>query len=303
MMIEPGHLFWLRAVTNAALFIASFTVFYCVFRAWPRRRRRWPVSVWKQWLRRRRYPPLVLGLFGIKETGESMERKERLLVKAGMALDPVLYELLRRSALAAAGCATAAGLWLLSGTRPVPPLVEPVYIVLSGVTALIVLLLDPVILEALGKYRSQRIMKEIYVLSNQLLYYTGSKMSLHAKLVRCVPFSRSIRGELQLLLNEWYEDAERAIGRFKRRLGTDEAYSFAETLNSIRLNESDSYYELLRERIQDYKEKLELARDSRKETTSYILFVIAGIPILNTFRLFVYPWVQEGQKLFDSIHS
>ncbi|MNG35727.1 hypothetical protein D3C84_1225380 [compost metagenome] len=58
---------------------------------------------------------------------------------------------------------------------------------------------------------------------------------------------------------------------------------------------------LLRQRIQDYKEKLEMAKESRKETTSYFLFVIAGIPILYTFQVFIYPWVREGQLLFQSL--
>src|SRR5690606_35672412 len=138
----------------------------------------------------------------------------------------------------------------------------------------------------LSRKRSQQIMKEIYLISNQLLYYNGSRLSLHHKLSQCLPFTRVIRSEVQLLLNEWYSGAEQAIRSFKQRLSTDEAYSFAETINSIRLFENDDYYLLLRQRIQDYKEKLELAKDSRKETTSYVLFVIAGIPILNTFRIF-----------------
>lgn len=74
-----------------------------------------------------------------------------------------------------------------------------------------------------------------------------------------------------------------------------------ETLDALRLHESPEYYELLRVRIADYKEKIELAKESRKESTSYFLFVIAGIPILYTFQIFIYPWVREGQKLFQSL--
>ncbi|PYI51619.1 hypothetical protein [Paenibacillus flagellatus] len=301
MIIESEHLFWLRAVTHAALFGALFTVFYHVFHSWPRRRRRWPTLALRQWVRGRNYPSFLLKAFGLSGRADGfLEAKERLLARGGLRIDPVAYELLRRVAMlgavaiAAIGYSAARGGWRL-------PLADPIGLLTGGAVAVVLLVFDRTLLEAFGKHRSQRIMKEIFVLSNQLLYYAGSKMSLHAKLTRCVPFSRTVRADLQLLLHEWYEDAEQAIRRFKRRLGTEEAYSFAETINSLRLNEHGSYYSLLRERIQDYKEKLELARDSRKETTSYVLFVIAGVPILNTFRIFVYPWVQEGQKLFDAL--
>jgi hypothetical protein len=162
--------------------------------------------------------------------------------------------------------------------------------------------LDTTLLHAIRKKRSQRIIQEVYILSNQLLYFSGSKMNLHSKLMRCIPYTRTIRKDMHLLINDWYEEAELAIRRFKFRLGTDEGYSFAETLNSLRLNESAQYYDLLRQRIQDYKEKIELNKESKKETTSYILFVLAGVPILNTFRIFIYPWVEEGKKLFESLN-
>jgi hypothetical protein len=161
--------------------------------------------------------------------------------------------------------------------------------------------LDKPFLEAFMRYRRQKIISDVYIISRQLLYYTGSRMNLHTKLVRCIPYTRSIRNELYMLTNEWYHNAGYAIGRFKQRIGTEEGYNFAETLNSLRQHESEEYYELLRHRVQDYKEKLELTREGRKESISYILFILAGIPILFTFRLFVYPWVAEGQKLFDSL--
>lgn len=107
---------------------------------------------------------------------------------------------------------------------------------------------------------------------------------------------------MQWLLNEWYEDAGEALNRFKHRIGTDEGYSFAETLDALRLHDSEPYYDLLRQRIRDYKEKMELHRESRKETTSYVLFVMAGVPILNTFRVFLYPWVAEGRRLFEMLN-
>ena len=144
--------------------------------------------------------------------------------------------------------------------------------------------------------------KEIFIVSNQLLYLAGSSLHIHTKLMRCLPFTRTMRGDFQMLLGEWYHDAEGALRRFKLRLGTEEGLSFVETIDSLRLHESEHYYELLRERINDYKEKLELLKDSRKESTSYVLFVLAGIPILYTFQIFIYPWVREGQKLFSSLN-
>ncbi len=127
-------------------------------------------------------------------------------------------------------------------------------------------------------------------------------MNLHSKLLRCLPYTKTIRGELDLLTREWYESAEKAMKQFKNRLGTEEGISFAETLDSLRLNESEHFYDLLRQRIQDYKDKIDLTKESKKESHSYLLFILAGIPILNTFRVFVYPWVQEGQRLFESLN-
>lgn len=104
-----------------------------------------------------------------------------------------------------------------------------------------------------------------------------------------------------MLLQEWYEDPEEALYRFRIRVGTDEAYSFAETLSALRQGESESFYDLLRQRIADYKDSLELYKEGRRESYSYVLFVLAGIPIMNTFRVFIHPWVEEGRKLFDTL--
>lgn len=144
--------------------------------------------------------------------------------------------------------------------------------------------------------------EEIFVLSNQLLYFSGSRANLHQKLLKCLPHTKLIRADLHLLLHEWYGNPERAIANFKNRLGTDEGRSFADTLDSLRQYEHEAYYRLLKQRIQDYKDKLDMIRDSRKEGASYMLFVLAGIPILNTFRIFIYPWVEEGRKLFETLN-
>ena len=161
---------------------------------------------------------------------------------------------------------------------------------------------DQAILHSWQRSRSARIIREVHAISSQLLYLQGSSLHIHAKLMRCIPYARTIRTDLQRLLGEWYHDAEGAIRRFKHAVGSEEGLSFAETIDSLRLHDSDSYYELLRERIRDYKEKLELLKESRKESSSYMLFVLAGIPILYTFQVFIYPWVRESQKLFDSLH-
>lgn len=157
-------------------------------------------------------------------------------------------------------------------------------------------------LQSIRRYRTDRIRREIVAVSSQLLYYAGSRLHLHGKLMKCLSLTRHIRGEMGLLLNEWYHDADAALRRFKERLGTDEAYGFAESMRSLRLNESEDIYAMLREVVRDYKAQIELAKDSRKETTSYLLFVLAGIPILYTFQIFLYPWVQEAAKLFDALN-
>jgi uncharacterized membrane protein YciS (DUF1049 family) len=161
---------------------------------------------------------------------------------------------------------------------------------------------DRMWLQSIRRYRTDRIRREIVAIISQLLYYTGSRLHLHGKLMKCLTLTRYIRADMGLLLNEWYHDADTALKRFKERLGTDEAYGFAESMRSLRLNESQDIYDLLREVVQDYKAQIELAKDSRKETTSYLLFVLAGLPILYTFQVFIYPWVQEASKLFDSLN-
>lgn len=166
-----------------------------------------------------------------------------------------------------------------------------------------VVLAEKPAMDFLQKWRSRMIVQEVYVISNQLLYYSGSKMNLHGKLTRCLPYTRLLRQQLQLLIHEWYGDVDLAIRQFKQRVGTAEGVSFAETIDALRLNESEYYYDLLRERIQDYKEKMDLYEESKKESTSYILFIIAGIPLLNTFRVFIYPWVAEGQRLFHLLNG
>lgn len=232
----------------------------------------------------------------IPQHREAVEAYSHLLSGVGVQLDAAIYLAVKR-------CATA-GLLIIGGATwgYGAPQAATFAISLGFGVLLLLLASDKMWLEMLGKYRQQRIAAEIFAISSQLLYYAGSRLNLHAKLVNCLPFAKKLRKEWQMLIHEWYEDPEEALHRFRMRTSTDEAYTFAETLNSLRHNDSPYYYDLLRQRIRSYKDKLELAKESRNESTSYILFVLAGIPILNTFRVFIQPWLEEGRKIFESLN-
>ncbi|BFT69407.1 hypothetical protein PAENIP36_08490 [Paenibacillus sp. P36] len=250
-------------------------------------------------LREKKLPDWLFKCLGIK--AKTIEEKRQLLIGCGIRMNAGLYEGGRRILLLAAfliGVLGYAGL-----QHPLLTLfIEPIYVLTGAACLLLFLVFDKKVLAQLKEKRAHRIVREIYVISHHLLYYNDSHMSLHAKLSLCAAQTRSIRTQFGLLLNEWYQGSEAAIAQFKIRLGTDEAHSFGETLNVLRLNEHASYYDLLKQRIQDYKEKMELVRESKKEAVSYVLFVLAGLPILNTFRVFMYPWVAEGQRLFHAIN-
>ncbi len=243
----------------------------------------------------------LLKLFLLDQTSGQIELRKQLLLGCGIQLNVLFYEFTRRMV-----CTVCLILIVLSYYAFAYPILlfyfNPIYVGISSIILFIFVWFDKKILEQLKSTRRQKIVKEIYTISNHLLYYTNSSLNLHAKLTRGLGLTSTLRSGMELLLNEWYQDAEHAIKMFKSRINTDEAHSFAETLNVIRLNESENYYELLRQRISDYKEQIELTRDSRKETISYLLFVLAGIPIMNTFRVFLYPWIAEGQKLFNGIN-
>jgi hypothetical protein len=292
-------------IIEAGCFSALFICLTVMFRGWMRmyetRRRRWRKQRFNLRVNKPHlWPGWLLAVLFMRDSPVKQERSQ-LLAAAGISVSVFSYELSRR--LVGLFFGAIGGWGIAAVNRPaIPSPAQPVLMAAAAICCLLPVCFDKVVLQALRKQRATRIIGEIYVLSNHLLYYSGSQMNLHSKLLRSVPYTRTIRKELSLLLGEWYHNAEEAIQRFKSRLGTDEAYSFAETIRSLRLNESPEYYDLLRERIRDYKEKMELARDSKKETASYALFVIAGVPILNTFRVFVYPWVMEGQKLFNSLN-
>jgi hypothetical protein len=227
----------------------------------------------------------------------AMRRKQSLLRACGLPLDAAAYLFWKRlSVIAAAGSLAAAwpamrNMAGAGGWRLLPLLLFPAIIAL--------LLFDDAILERLQQTRRYRIMRELDAVSRHLLYTGGRKINLHARLMRCLPFTQVLRAEWHRLTADWYRGAEEALRGFGERVGTDEARAFAETLNALRQYEDDRYYDLLRERIAFNKAKMELMRESRMESAGYLLFVLAGVPVMFTFRLFIYPWVEEGRRLFQ----
>jgi hypothetical protein len=303
-MLHALH--WFSVLPYAALvalYVCLFAVCYYGWMGLPARRRRWVKAAHASFEATRMSGWLFrtsMVLLRINPNEGPWEQKRRLLDACGVRIDMVMYELWRRCLLAmvllVGGVLLLRPEWLPGGVNQT--------VALELVCAVIAIFLstDRIWLETLSRRRAQRIVRDIYSVSQQLLYYADSRMNLHGKLQRCLPHAVVMRREMETLLNDWYENPEEALRAFRVRLATDEGYSFAETLNSIRMNEHTAYYELLRQRLADYKEKLDLFRDSRKETTSYLLFTLAGIPILFTFRVFLYPWVIEGQKLFEALN-
>ncbi|WP_246628227.1 hypothetical protein [Paenibacillus oenotherae] len=251
-------------------------------------------------LHNKQVPARLLELLRINRTAPYFTERERLLAGCGYGGDAALYMAARRLFFYSFPLLFAMSYGI---SRMFLDGFSQMLLPLALAAAALFFVWDRTWLELVRRSRAERMTKEIYVVSNQLLYLAGSSLHIHTKLMRCLPFTHAMRSHLQILLGEWYHDAEGALRRFKLRLGTEEGLSFVETISSLRLHESDHYYQLLRERIQDYKEKLELAKESRKESTSYLLFVLAGIPILYTFQIFIYPWVREGQKLLGSLNS
>jgi len=222
----------------------------------------------------------------------------QLLREAGIPVSAAAYLTARRTATAS--ILTAAALFAILPALGPLAAVPWIAWVLSG-SALAFAAGDRVWIRLIARRRSGQIAGEMHAICRQLLYLAGSRMSLHAKLARCTPHARRMRRAWLMLLHEWYEDPGEALYRFRHRVGTADAHGFAETLNAIRQNEYDGYYELLKRRIRDFRARTELERESRKESFSYVLFVLAGVPILNTFRVFVYPWMEAGRRLFESL--
>ncbi|REK71563.1 hypothetical protein [Paenibacillus paeoniae] len=292
---------WMTGLIGVGAVVGQFffagTGLYMLLRLLPERPLRWKrLSFLK--LRSSTAPDRWLRVFGIKRDHSDYADRELLLAGCGMTFDPAWYMLFRKLAMSVCLLIGTLAIVIFRGNL--------MYIWFQALVALPLLLvgalhLDRAWLRAAQKMRSLQFTKEIYVISNQLLYFSDSNLNIHAKLMRCMSYTKAMRGDMERLLAEWYHDPALALRQFKLRIGTDDGMSFVETIDAIRQHESSQYYELLRIRISDYKEKLELAKESRKESTSYGLFILAGIPILYTFQVFIYPWVREGQKLFQSL--
>ncbi|MFC4601921.1 hypothetical protein [Cohnella hongkongensis] len=293
---------WMRSLTFGLSWLLQFSLLfaglYAAVGAIFAPRNRWRIHL-KGW-RKRRAPRWWYRIWRVDRESVALQERRVLLAGCGIRYAPESYLALRRSLLTAMPAAGLA-LYALQACGALSPLTGWNGIFALGVAAA-ALSLDRSALQSIRRHRTDRIRREIVAVISQLLYYTGSRMHLHGKLMKCLSLTRHIRQEMALLLNEWYHDADAALRRFKERLGTDEAYGFAESLRSLRLNESDEIYALMREIVRDYKAQIELSRQSRKETTSYLLFVLAGIPILYTFQVFLHPWVQEAAKLFDALN-
>ncbi|MFC5530851.1 hypothetical protein [Cohnella yongneupensis] len=279
-------------------FVVIFISIAALLKALTASRNRWRIHL-RDW-RLHRTPQWWLAFWRTSQESTALQERRVLLAGCGIRYQPEAYLAHRRFAICLLVLASGGAYGL--GRIDTISAFSTWNAVLTIVVCLVVAVYDHAWLYAFRRYRTDRIRKEIVTVSNQLLYYVGSRLHIHAKLMKCLPLTRSIRAEMSLLLNEWYQDADVALKKFKERLGTDEAYGFAETMRSLRLDESEQIYELLREVVREYKNKIELAKNSRKETTSYLLFVLAGLPILYMFQLFLYPWVQEAAKLFEALN-
>jgi hypothetical protein len=288
---------WLRAATAAGQVLFGTAAIYMLLQLLPRRPARWRRLAALNW-KTSPAPEGWLRALRISRSHPSCMEREALLAGCGISADPAWYLLLRKVAIFVLPFMGGSAFVWYGGS-----LLSIASQLLAGLPLLLTaaLLADKAWLRSLRKLRALQMTKEIYRVSNQLLYLSDSALHIHAKLARCVPYTRTIRSDLERLLAEWYHDPSLALQRFKQRIGTDDGMSFVETVDALRLHESREYYDLLRIRIADYKEKLELAKESRKESTSYVLFVLAGIPILYTFQVFIYPWVMEAQQLFQSL--
>ncbi|PWV95587.1 hypothetical protein DFQ01_12658 [Paenibacillus cellulosilyticus] len=284
---------------TVAQFILLFIALYMLLQMLPKRKQRWLHLSSLNW-RTTTVSDRLLTRLRLSRSHPSFMEREALISGCGVEGDPALYIVLRRIALSVI-CPAAAVIIMYWRTRAGSW--PSVFVVGGIIIASIMLYFDLPWLRSIHRMRSHRITKDVFQISNQLLYFAGSNLHLHTKLSRCVPFATVVQNDLQRLLAEWYHDAEEALRRFKQRLGTDDGASFVETLDSLRLHDNEEFYKLLRQRIQDYKEKLELAKESRKETTSYVLFTVAGLPIMYMFEVFLYPWVREGQQLFQSLNG
>lgn len=289
----------IQVVVIVLLFVSLFTAVYTFLLAWLPRRAPLPFQRLRAALAKQRRYRFLRSLLLVPRQESQLEELSSLLIACGLRSDAVMYEACKRliSFLCSLILIYGGVIWLTQAQLP-RLLLGLVFVSLAVV---VLLSLDKAFLRTLREHRRARIVQDVQVISSQLLYYKDSRLNLHVQLQRCLPLAVYIRKELQLLVNEWYEGSHEALQRFRKRLSTDEADDFAETLHVLQLHDREDYYELLQERIRNYKDKLVLIRDGRKEAASYMLFLLAGIPILYTFLIFIYPWVAEARYLFGTL--
>jgi hypothetical protein len=247
-----------------------------------------------RWLHRLRRPPGVP-----RRDHPAVRRKAAQLAACGLRVDAAAYLFWKRILLAACAAGWAAAQAAVRDADGIPGVHAALFVLFPAAVAL--LSADGLLLERLQQARRHRIMRELDAVSRHLLYTGGHAVNLHARLLRCLPFTRVLRADWYRLTADWYQGADEALRRFRERVGTEEARAFAETLDALRQHEDERYYGLLRERIEDNKAKLELLKESRTEALGYLLIVLAGAPVMYTFRLFIHPWVAEGQRLFQML--
>ncbi|MCR8657062.1 hypothetical protein [Paenibacillus endoradicis] len=253
----------------------------------------------KLWGWRKREPsPKLLRIFGIDAQTVLQSNHAILWAGCGIAYSVITYMLLRQLLLWV-GYISAILFLLFIQLLSLQWSMNLVIILSILLGVIMVFHLDHYWLRAYRQLRANSITKEIYAICGQLLYFAESKLHIHTKLRKCLPYSRLLRKDMEILLADWYHDPVIALQRFKQAIGTEEGISFVDTIDALRQHDNEDFYTLLRTRLLDYKDTIELAKEGRKETSSYVLFVIAGIPILYTFQVFIYPWVQEVNKLLS----
>jgi hypothetical protein len=262
--------------------------------------RPFPFARIRELLAKQRRYRVLRSMFLVPRHESGLEEIRHLIASCGWTIDAVSYTAVKRfivSLCVLLIVVVYAG-WHFGWVEDA----AVIWVVLVCGTVTVIASFDKSIMRTVREQRRAKIVHDVHVISSQLLYYRKSRLNVHGQLQRCVPLATYIRKELQLLVNEWYEGSGEAIRKFRDRLATDEAADFAETLYALHLYGGDRYYELLEERIRSYKEKLALIRDSRKEATSYVLFLLSGIPIMYTFLIFIYPWIAESRRLFDMLN-
>ncbi len=283
-----------------ALFVLFFITVFCIIKSLPPSRRKRLKSF--RTTERQSY-----SWYGTLESMRLVPRINRakeyvqLLKQLGQPLPIEIYFFLKRALLTALCVLLLVAVYFAAWIE-IQFMFSPLYIQIVFIIGWLILYADKLWLSALASRRRSRMTADIFVLSRQLLYFADSRMNLHTKLMHCIPFASILKDDMYKLVNEWYEGPKEALERFKQRVSTNEGYSFAETLYALHQYEDASYYELLKDRVRDYKEKIEVEKDSKKESASYVLFLLAGVPILYTFRVFIYPWVAEGQHIFQTLN-